>query len=108
MQIASRVIDTEDEPVGLVLEVAFVASVSIILHDFQSVKCEMIYLLTVRLIKDMVSNTCDESDPKIITIDNTYWLSPSMGIGSSTSSCSVTVKLNAKLPEQGKAVCQVR
>ncbi|EFX82921.1 hypothetical protein DAPPUDRAFT_316207 [Daphnia pulex] len=58
---------------------------------------------------NMVSNTCDESDPKIITIDNTYWLSPSMGIGSSsTSSCSVTVKLNAKLPEQGKAVCQVR
>jgi hypothetical protein len=43
----------------------------------------------------MVSTTCNESDPKIITIDNTYWLSPSMGIGSSTSSCSVTIKLNA-------------
>ncbi|XP_046459017.1 uncharacterized protein LOC124205608 [Daphnia pulex] len=57
---------------------------------------------------NIVSNTCGESDPKIITIDNTYWLSPSMGIGSSTSSCSVTIKLNAKLPEQGKAVCQVR
>ena len=56
----------------------------------------------------MVTNTCDDANQKVITIDNTYWLSPTMGTSSSTASCAVTIKLDAKLPEQGKAVCQVR
>nr|CAH0104686.1 unnamed protein product [Daphnia galeata] len=57
---------------------------------------------------NMVTNTCDDANQKVITIDNTYWLSPTMGTSSSTASCGVTIKLDAKLPEQGKAVCQVR
>ncbi|KAK4010450.1 hypothetical protein OUZ56_019593 [Daphnia magna] len=56
---------------------------------------------------NVVTNTCDDADRKVVTLDNTYWLSPTMGIGSSTG-CALTVKLDAKLPEQGKAVCQVR
>ncbi|XP_046638127.1 uncharacterized protein LOC124316306 [Daphnia pulicaria] len=57
---------------------------------------------------NIVTNTCDETDRKVITVDNTYWQSPTTGITSFVSSCGITVKLDAKLPEQGKAVCQVR
>ncbi|EFX82920.1 hypothetical protein DAPPUDRAFT_316208 [Daphnia pulex] len=57
---------------------------------------------------NIVTNTCDETDRKVITVDNTYWQSPTTGINSFVSSCGITVKLDAKLPEQGKAVCQVR
>ncbi|KAI9559191.1 hypothetical protein GHT06_015980 [Daphnia sinensis] len=57
---------------------------------------------------NVVTNTCDDTERKVVTLDNTYWLSPTMGIGSSTTGCALTVKLDAKLPEQNKAVCQVR
>ncbi|KAK4010451.1 hypothetical protein OUZ56_019594 [Daphnia magna] len=57
---------------------------------------------------NVVSNTCDDEDRNVVTLDNTYWLSPTTGLSSTTSSCGLTVKLDAKLPEQGKAVCQVR
>ncbi|XP_057368595.2 uncharacterized protein LOC130689675 [Daphnia carinata] len=57
---------------------------------------------------NVVTNTCDDADRKVVTLDNTYWLSPTMGISSSTTGCALTVKLDAKLSEQRKAVCQVR
>lgn len=42
-----------------------------------------------------------------ITLNNTYWQSPSTAV-STSSTCALTVKLDTKLVEQKRAVCQVR
>ncbi|KAI9559193.1 hypothetical protein GHT06_015982 [Daphnia sinensis] len=43
-----------------------------------------------------------------VSLNNTYWQSPTTGISSSTTSCALTIKLDTKLTEQPKPICQVR
>lgn len=60
--------------------------------------------------KDVI-NTCDDGFARqidTITVNNTYWQSPVRTIAPS-SSCTLTVKLDATLPSQAnQPICQVR
>ncbi|XP_057368580.1 uncharacterized protein LOC130689699 isoform X2 [Daphnia carinata] len=56
-------------------------------------------------------NTCDDGLARLgdtVTLNNTYWQSPLRNFATS-SSCTLTVKLDSTLPEQNNvAICQVR
>lgn len=56
-------------------------------------------------------NTCDDGLARLgdtVTLNNTYWQSPLRTFATS-SSCTLTVKLDSTLPEQNNvAICQVR
>ncbi|EFX64296.1 hypothetical protein DAPPUDRAFT_266634 [Daphnia pulex] len=43
-----------------------------------------------------------------VSLNNTYWQSPTNGISTSTTSCALTIKLDTKLTEQKRPICQVR
>ncbi len=54
-------------------------------------------------ILDTVSS-CDQT----VTLNNTYWTSPISPVSATDSTCGLTVKLDARIAEQRRTICQVR
>lgn len=57
----------------------------------------------ILIFKPDVINTCGAST----VLNNTYWQSP-VSMADSSSSCALTIKLDKKLTERKKSICQIR
>ena len=96
-------VTVDDPAVRVPHSAAFVASVR---HNFTLVCRNLIHLILFYLILNFLKDTVTRCGATV-TLNNTYWTSPTTL--SAESTCSLAVKMDSTLPEQKRnPICQVR